>query len=185
MNKHIIFFLLAFCMLSCNTKPVATTQSFKPTPNGLQDIIKPVVTNPTSFSKTSNLILNPKHGETGHRCDLAVGAPLNSVPTKTATPQPSPQNVSTTTTSQVVTQPTPVATVNAKGQKINPPHGQPNHRCDIAVGALLTAKAPVASQPVAAAPTITTPVSKEGVKLNPAHGQPNHRCDVAVGAPLT
>jgi hypothetical protein len=26
--------------------------------------------------------MNPSHGQPGHRCDIAVGAPLNSKPTQ-------------------------------------------------------------------------------------------------------
>lgn len=51
---------------------------------------------------------------------------------------------------------------------LNPPHGQPGHRCDIAVGQ------PLNSQPK----------QQSNVNVNPPHGQPGHRCDLAVGAPL-
>ena len=70
---------------------------------------------------------------------------------------------------------------------MNPPHGQPGHRCDIAVGAPLdsppgTGKTPlVASQQNVPAQT-TTPTTVPG--MNPPHGQPGHRCDIPVGAPL-
>ena len=78
--------------------------------------------------------MNPAHGQTGHRCDIAVGAPLNSpaAATAPATPQQNtvvPANTVITTTVQPETTPT------AEG--MNPPHGQTNHRCDIAVGAPL------------------------------------------------
>lgn len=67
---------------------------------------------------------------------------------------------------------------------VNPPHGQPGHRCDIAVGA------PLDGTSANAAPTQinmqneanATPATGEG--LNPPHGQPGHRCDIQVGAPL-
>lgn len=86
---------------------------------------------------------------------------------------------------------TPVAV--AKG--MNPAHGQPNHRCDIAVGAPLNSPivpaktSPVTPQQNTAVPetiaapntTVTTP-TPEG--MNPPHGQEKHRCDIAVGAPL-
>lgn len=76
--------------------------------------------------------MNPPHGEPNHRCDIAVGAPLNSPPGQApaAQPQAAPQ-----------VQPQPVApapakaTVTAPG--MNPPHGEPGHRCEIAVGAPL------------------------------------------------
>jgi hypothetical protein len=86
-----------------------------------------------------------------------------------------------------VTQPQPVATV-ANG--LNPPHGQPGHRCDIPVGSSL-------SQPVAkntpTSTSVSSPANKPSVEaqdtlfakgLNPAHGKPGHRCDIAVGQPL-
>ncbi|MBA2746342.1 MAG: hypothetical protein H0U44_08970 [Flavisolibacter sp.] len=81
---------------------------------------------------------------------------------------------------------TPTANSTAKG--LNPEHGMPGHRCDIAVGA------PLNGQPVAANPTInptinpignTAPAKTSGtVRLNPAHGMPGHDCAVEVGKPL-
>lgn len=80
--------------------------------------------------------MNPAHGQPLHRCDIPVGAPLNSpiATSKAATPQvisqqnqPVPASSAAATT--VVTTPTP--------EGMNPPHGQTNHRCDIAVGAPL------------------------------------------------
>ena len=73
--------------------------------------------------------MNPPHGQPNHRCDIAVGAPLNSQPAQTSAPTPAPQQTVT------MSQPKPVKTVTAPG--MNPPHGEPNHRCDIAVGAPL------------------------------------------------
>ena len=70
--------------------------------------------------------VNPAHGLPGHRCDLPVGAPLNSAAatTNTATPQPTPSS----TVSPVRIDQTP---------KTNPPHGQPGHDCTVPVGAEL------------------------------------------------
>ena len=62
---------------------------------------------------------------------------------------------------------TPAKTATQKDVALNPPHGQPGHRCDIAVGQPLDSK----------------PAQNSG-KVNPPHGQPGHRCDLAVGAPL-
>jgi hypothetical protein len=127
--------------------------------------------------------MNPPHGQPNHRCDIAVGVPLDSPPgtgksTPTATQLNAPVQTSITPT--------------APG--MNPPHGQPNHRCDIAVGAPLDSPpgtkpaAPVVSGqniPLQTAtspiPTATTPTAPG---MNPPHGQPNHRCDIPVGAPL-
>lgn len=88
--------------------------------------------------------MNPPHGQPNHRCDIAVGAPLNS-PKGAMPPAPT---ASQTTTPAPVQQPaqqgkstiTPVdmasGTVATK-PGMNPPHGQPGHLCEIAVGAPL------------------------------------------------
>jgi hypothetical protein len=69
---------------------------------------------------------------------------------------------------------------------LNPEHGQPNHRCDIAVGAPLNS--PTTNQPAAPAPstpTLSLPVNTSGsVSLNPPHGEPGHDCAIPVGQPL-
>ena len=78
---------------------------------------------------------------------------------------------------------------------MNPPHGQPNHRCDIPVGAPLNSKKAEATtvkttdnQTTTTAP-IAAPQNNAGstsvvAGMNPAHGQPGHRCDIPVGTPL-
>jgi hypothetical protein len=93
--------------------------------------------------------LNPAHGQPGHRCEIPVGAPLSSAP---KVQQQAPANFNTQPVQPVNTTPgnsgpsittpinntpnsEPVNTVTAPG--MNPPHGQPGHRCDIAVGAPL------------------------------------------------
>ena len=76
--------------------------------------------------------MNPEHGQPGHRCDIAVGAPLNSPPAE----QPA-----ITTTPTFNTQPAQQAPVAAPpvatAPGMNPPHGQPGHDCAVAVGAPL------------------------------------------------
>lgn len=88
--------------------------------------------NSTAQPTTTAAGANPAHGQPGHRCDIAVGAPLNS-PVAATAPATSQQNTAvpanTVTTAPAETTPT------AEG--MNPPHGQANHRCDIAVGAPL------------------------------------------------
>ena len=97
----------------------------------------PVVTKPG---------MNPPHGQAGHRCDIAVGAPLNSPVAKAVTPTATSGKQSFTTTS--TSTPNPTSTAQAIGTPallktdtpvvtapgMNPPHGQEGHRCDVAVG---------------------------------------------------
>lgn len=91
--------------------------------------------------------MNPPHGQAGHRCDIPVGAPLNSKPAPAAqtgtasTKQLDPSMFTTNTSTTQEKTPlmldpnnTPV-TVTEPG--MNPPHGQDGHRCDIPVGAAL------------------------------------------------
>ncbi|MEE4176728.1 MAG: hypothetical protein V2I46_04390 [Bacteroides sp.] len=92
---------------------------------------------------------------------------------------------------------------------LNPPHGQPYHRCDIPVGSPLPAGSPQESTTTAAATPASAPVDRSMIptvenanrmgasagsqataatgtppRLNPPHGQPFHRCDIPVGSPL-
>lgn len=123
--------------------------------------------------------------------------------------EPSPAEdttVNTTETTQNATTETsePVSETSSTPAGMNPPHGQPGHRCDIPVGA------PLDSQPGGNVPTqavsepatngqgflnsgsqnaTPTPAAQQTVagmkgQPNPAHGQPGHRCDVQVGQPL-
>ncbi len=90
----------------------------------------PVITNTTSKTAAGT---NPPHGQPGHRCDIAVGAPLNSAPTAG-------------TQAPVVTQATPMtatptqakpSVISGAKPAVNPPHGQPGHDCAVQVGAPL------------------------------------------------
>ncbi|OSZ77774.1 hypothetical protein CAP36_15545 [Chitinophagaceae bacterium IBVUCB2] len=219
--KHINFFAAiatSIVIISCGssdketqaTQPTvvegntpSTTSTATPATNS-STIAAPVIptnsaTTPTQAANTTSSALNPEHGKPGHRCDIAVGAPLNSKPT---TPTVATPTISTpTSVSQpVVTQNSPVvnsskpvtATKSAAG--INPAHGQPGHRCDIAVGASLDSKPIQASiQQPATTSTPALPYTPVNIQpaattvakgMNPAHGQPGHRCEIAVGAPL-
>lgn len=100
-------------------------------------------------------------------------------------------------------------TANADDGPVNPAHGQPNHRCDISVGAPLSSPPnpqgvstpalpgpgdpPVTERlqmPANNTPPPSNPVGSNGKPvpaapgMNPAHGEPGHDCAVAVGAPL-
>ncbi|HEX6332969.1 MAG TPA: hypothetical protein VFZ78_02015 [Flavisolibacter sp.] len=111
------------------TSPVVTQTD----PSGKTDVV------PQSGAASSGE-LNPPHGQPGHRCDIAVGAPLNNnaaTPAKTESAQPvqqAPAQPAASTQPAVISQPAAPAT---EGVKLNPPHGQPGHRCDLQVGAPL------------------------------------------------
>lgn len=83
--------------------------------------------------------MNPPHGQANHRCDIAVGAPLNS-PIKKAEPvktvaTPTIQTPASPTATPAILNPNTVTTVTQPG--MNPPHGQAGHLCSVAVGAPL------------------------------------------------
>lgn len=102
--------------------------------------------------KSGEIKLNPPHGEPGHRCEIPVGAPLDSNPaqnTQTAVPAQqggqapngqgflsSGNNANQQPAAQPQAQPQQVAQQTAPGMKgkPNPAHGEPGHRCDIQVG---------------------------------------------------
>ena len=165
-NLFTPLFIIAFVLISCkneaeNQPPkvvvpfyqVANQQQNQtlktPQPNQGQSLYPaPSAQNTTTQTQTVTAPvavakgMNPSHGQPSHRCDIPVGAPLNSPVAKT--------NPSTT---QVTPKPTvtviPSATSTPKG--MNPPHGQPGHRCDIPVGSPL-------NSPVAAAKPATPQV---------------------------
>jgi len=167
-----------------------------------------IVPQPVTPVKTTAAGLNPAHGQPGHRCDIAVGAPLNSAP---ATPTVTPTTAANNSPVMVKSNPQPVETqkafttptnTTATAAGLNPEHGKPGHRCDIAVGAPLDSK-PAATPGITTSPANNTPVTPSiaqpvtpvlpatnttpgtaATGLNPEHGKPGHRCDIAVGAPL-
>jgi len=102
-----------------------------------------MVKNPNAVATTTKIVtppgMNPPHGQPKHRCDIPVGAPLNSPVAKTAA-APKTTVVTTPAVANGNNVPpllatTPEAAPTPEG--MNPPHGQPKHRCDIAVGAPL------------------------------------------------
>jgi hypothetical protein len=167
-------------------------------------------TQATLPSTPTGVTLNPPHGQPGHRCDIAVGAPLPNDGNVVAQAQSQAHPVSQGEAMPVVSSGMPQQVVQVqqpqnqqsyvgpKGEKLNPPHGQPGHRCDIPVGAPLNSKP--AAQPAAPQQQVTqqqividpqqaqqhTGTTEPGFsgKPNPPHGQPGHRCDIAVGATL-
>jgi hypothetical protein len=166
-----------------NTAPVILPQNGQTAPVNIQpvNIQMPATTpttttiTPTPAATTKTTVaagMNPAHGEPGHRCDIPVGSPLNSPAAKvnptvqTVTTPPTSQNVTTISTPPVIQTTPTTATKTAPG--MNPAHGEPGHRCDIAVGAPLNSPKggtqPVTVNPTNAAPVMlpaTTPATKQ------------------------
>ncbi|MDP9958508.1 hypothetical protein [Chryseobacterium lathyri] len=152
--------------------------------------------NPASISAAPG-IKNPPHGQPGHRCDIPVGQPLNVSPTAIQTaPGQNPNNAIKIDANSVSQGKVSVSNSGSQVKTppgMNPPHGQPGHRCDIPVGQPLNSKpAPTpAPQPVQSAaqnvpgPVTAAPPTGEKPKLNPAHGEPWHNCALKVGDPLS
>lgn len=138
-------FILLIFFVSCNSKTDNKEQLVAPSviPATTNPILSsnndslPVLSTGVTPALTTGVTLNPKHGQPGHRCDIAEGAPLNAPATNnTIQPNVSPTitPVTTTATSKVI------PNLNTATAGLNPKHGEPGHRCDIAVGAPLNSK---------------------------------------------
>ncbi|MCZ4242957.1 hypothetical protein [Pedobacter punctiformis] len=179
-----LYYLTAIVLLSACSNNKPEPQAVTPTPTGMAGLQQTKVASPVNQLK-SNLIYNPAHGQPGHSCAVAVGAPLNR-------PAPAKPNLNQPQSPAPVSNPAPVAkstltAVNAKGQKLNPKHGESGHRCDLAIGAPLNSKPLAAPKVMTSSPVADNKAleAKNGIKINPKHGEAGHRCDIAVGAPLT
>ena len=153
------------------TIPGATTPvNFKPQTNSIN--INPksnsVATTPQVITAQPPVAvaagMNPAHGQPGHRCDISVGAPLNSKPAP-ANAQPPVVTTQPQQPSNVTVKEVPNTVKTAPG--MNPPHGEPNHRCDIAVGAPLNSKPTtpaVTTTQTAVPPALLTPPKPDSSK---------------------
>ena len=107
----LIFFSLGVigsCKEESKKKKSTTDTSAKMTPNGSEDNVS---------GTKGDIALNPAHGQPGHRCDIKVGAPLDSSPVKSSDNKQSGSPL-----------------INSGNVKLNPAHGQLGHRCDVKVG---------------------------------------------------
>jgi hypothetical protein len=155
----ILFIAFAFfSLISCSqAKQDSTTQQVpalpqnevQSSPVNLPQSVKDITAELSSTEQNNQgAMLNPPHGQPYHRCDIPVGAPLNSPPVnrtlETSTNQPVtapgiPNNSAGPTIenagkmSSPQTRSTTSPTTGSK-PRLNPPHGQAWHRCDIAVG---------------------------------------------------
>ncbi|YBV31198.1 hypothetical protein ACKVMI_09960 [Paenimyroides ceti] len=143
-------------LASCNktaSEPAKETENTATTPVA-ETPATPSSTDSGQKTAESGVKLNPPHGEPGHRCEIPVGAPLDSQP---STAVPTQQNQTPAQPAnggkgflssgnnaaqqgqpqQVPQQQTAQKTAPGFSGKPNPAHGQPGHRCDIQVGQTL------------------------------------------------
>lgn len=205
--KNLLFGLLATSLVavSCkkDEKPTYLKEDAGTQPNVAMNSPKPSLIDQAGI-QTSNVQngstmvtapgMNPPHGQPGHKCEIPVGQPLNgSAPAA----QPATQNIQVNGNNTVQIDPSAMNKGNATPVKtapgMNPPHGEPGHRCDIAVGQPLSSKsgAPPTAQNMPVQAPQPAPVSQPAVantgpkpKLNPSHGEPWHDCAKQVGAAL-
>ena len=131
--------VLSFIFLvSCDSKPDNKEQIAAPSVSPLTTAPVLPVSNDSAAAFKAVVTLNPQHGQPGHRCDIAVGAPLNT-PATSIQPNVSATTAPVTTTTNIDTKKV-VPEVNSSSTALNPKHGEPGHRCDIAVGAPLNSK---------------------------------------------
>lgn len=206
-NTFLGFIAISILTISCKKDERATylTEEAGVTqPVAMNNAPKPSLLDQAGIQSNQNATptaqgMNPPHGQPGHRCDIPVGQPLNSAP---AQPQQGTQNVDVNAQQGQTVQIDPNALQTGKFQVdnngkpktiktakgMNPPHGEPGHRCDIPVGQPLNSKptpAPQQVQTVAQNTPAPTP-APTGPKpaLNPPHGEPWHNCGVKVGEAL-
>lgn len=147
-----------------NDKPATQSAAPMPMPSAVQTSAPAPAVDSTGAPATgadpaaatsATPVLNPAHGQPGHRCEIPVGAPLSTAPAvgapkelqATVPTQPqvtvtqggsgAPIEIKTAPSGPGAMQVTPSAAPAAGGAmsgKINPPHGQPGHSCDVPVG---------------------------------------------------
>lgn len=147
MQKVLYGFLAALVLVACNKKEetaeVEVTQTASPSAieAATASASAPLTytTSPAQQAPAAGVKLNPPHGEPGHLCEIAVGAPLPAdgvvpPPAEVAPARPTPINPGATS---IINQPLNTVVNTGPKPKFNPPHGQPWHTCDLEVGAPL------------------------------------------------
>jgi hypothetical protein len=98
-----------------------------PAANATTDTTRVIAPTPGA---ATNVALNPEHGMPGHRCEIPVGAPLNS-PAATQATQSQPAMQQPAASPSIEQQIKPKTSNTAR---LNPAHGEPGHDCNIPVG---------------------------------------------------
>ncbi|WP_424492920.1 hypothetical protein [Salinimicrobium sp. GXAS 041] len=117
LNTTVLALCLTTSLFLTSCKDKSENAATEPTPTAAETMME-------NNGEAQTAQVNPAHGLPGHRCDLPVGAPLNSAAKVQETPAPA----QSTTISPIRVDQTP---------KVNPPHGEPGHDCAVPVGAAL------------------------------------------------
>ncbi len=130
-----------------STEETVTTTATPETANNAAANTTTTAASTTANSAATPAGMNPPHGQPGHRCDIPVGAPLDSkpsqnIPTQAAPQQPANNGQGFLSSGGTQQQAAPAAAPSRPAQqtapgmkgKPNPAHGQPGHRCDVQVG---------------------------------------------------
>jgi type IV secretory pathway VirB10-like protein len=162
-----------FLLTACQDKEAASTE----TPINVTETETAVAPAPTEITTTPAPAaaaaapqgeapkLNPAHGQPFHRCEIAVGAPLDGS-AQTAPPAPqadASKSFFKTVQSEQKSTPAPTMTTTPAPKSVS---------------------APVQKTQTTTAQTATAEANTPRPKNNPAHGQPHHRCEIKVGDPL-
>jgi hypothetical protein len=156
--KHIISsaFLVAVMLTSCKkdlepqpSSETPVTESTVPETQNIEQKFDVQDPNPQTVQAPSPVQtqaaptaagMNPPHGQPNHRCDIAVGTPLNApkgaAPVAPA-PPPAPVMQQAPQGKASITPVDMSSGTTATKPGMNPPHGQPGHKCEVAVGAPL------------------------------------------------
>jgi hypothetical protein len=137
MKKIIFSAAVLMSFIACKDNAGNTGSSSETQPAVTQPATSTTPATPSSTtalpqgSGSSTAGLNPPHGQPGHDCSVAVGAPLKGGAGGAATTQPM---IQPTTAAPAISLPANNTTGNTSGAKLNPPHGQPGHDCSVEVG---------------------------------------------------
>lgn len=147
-------------------EPAAALTNNTPQPSLLNQAGIPAAA-PNSSAVAAAAGMNPPHGQPGHRCEIPVGQPLNGGGTPTTAAQPATQNMTVNGNNSVQIDPNSVSPgkimIDQNGKQVktapgmNPPHGEPGHRCDIPVGQALNSKPASAAQPTTQTTQVQAP----------------------------
>ncbi len=116
--------LAAPLFIACKDNETKAEEAINPPQETTLEQKKQALQNATPTSTNGDVALNPAHGQPGHDCAIPVGAPLNG---SGATNPTQGQTINTNNSKGKTIQ-------AVGGTGINPPHGQPGHRCDVKVG---------------------------------------------------